>query len=183
MPHCDMRFPRSFWKRGSSAFELAVRAERWVIDTLNEQEQCYLSLRKSSEILEVSHKTLLRWVDDGLIKRHGSRKKFNVAELICFLQILIERKKIPPAKHLKLGRHDSILFGVLANSRFSWSRQERSLTPCEIAERIGCHPSTIIRAILSKSYLGTRRTPSRWEIKRKHWELAFPFTIYHPKKK
>ena len=178
-----MRFPHSFWKRGPAAYDLTQRAEMWVLNDLHALQKAYLSLRAASGYLGVGHKTLIQWVNDGLLKRHGKHQKFYVKELIEFLEILIVKRKKPPAKNLRLNVNDVIEFSILYRSKFIWDRKEKSLTPKEIAERIGCHPSTIIRAIYSRTYLGNRRTPCRWEIKRTHWQSAFPFTIQHPKKK
>jgi len=95
-----MRFPRNFWKRGQSAYELSCRAERVTIPQLHAHPKNYLSLRESTKVLGVSHQTLTKWTTDKIVRRDGPGGKFAVGDLISFLHELEKRAKEPPPIYL-----------------------------------------------------------------------------------
>jgi hypothetical protein len=47
---------------------------------------------------------------------------------------------------------------------------------------VGCHPSTIIRAIHARELFADRRTPYRWEISRKQWERGISMPAFYREK-
>lgn len=172
---------------GPAAFDLASRAS-FVLAELGQQKRAFIGLRRAAKVLRVSHHTLLLWRNRGLIRREfipvhpGSplsrpHPKYRVSDLVKLVELIGERVQVRPSPVLRFGNQPKAPFAVLADSKFEWQRNEKALSPREIANQIGCHPSTIIRAIMSENVRGRRRTPRRWEIRRSDWKSAFPGTI------
>lgn len=178
-----IKLPRNFWRRGPAAYDLAIRAERYVIDDLKLERRHFLTLHATRCYLEISRKTLLRWIDEGLISRHETHKKIETSDLIQFLEVLIEKKRLPPPRHKRLGERPE-LFGILKRASFIWPKRKSSLTPRELAELIPCSPSTIIKALKSPhSRLQVKlQTRCRYKISRQNWLKAYPNTVKNSQK-
>lgn len=168
-----MKYPRSFWKRGPAAFELSKRAYS-ILESLSSQKKHFLSLRRSASELSVAHTTLTRWVEDGIIRREGPGGKIAVEELKRFLQDLERKSKPPPPKSSRFKKRYFWSFQILAEAKFVWPVGQPSLTPTELADLIGCHASTIRRALSEGILEGIRPSPYRWIVPEYAWFEAFP---------
>ena len=170
--------------RGPAAWCIARDHER-ILFRLSCLKRPYLSLRGAVRVLGVSHHTLLDWEKSGLFCRVRSRAagvhpKYRVGDLVRFIELLRDKPLAYPSPVARFGRKRTWPFAVLGKS-FSWAASEKSLTPCEIAVRIGCHPSTVVRAIVCGEVRGRRRTPKRWEVRRMDWQRAFLFSLENRK--
>lgn len=172
--------PRLPWKRGPVAWEIACRAEE-ILDHLSTSSKSFFSLRRTAKILGISTQPLRDWVRLGYIAREGPRDQFAKADVRKLVSLFAERAE-PFDPRLNLNRIYSVYrrpypFDKLRSARLIWPRAVPVMSPAELARAIGCHPSTIIKAILKREVRGHRRTLYRWEIKRKRWDIAFPCTI------
>lgn len=170
--------------RGPAAWEIAQDHERilWCLSRLEGQ---YVSLRRTAKMFGASHHTLLDWEKRGLICRVRSRaagvhSKFRVSDLVRLVELLRDRVVVYPSPVERFCLPRSWPFAILSKS-FPWAASEKSLTPCDIALRVGCHPSTVIRAIVCGQVRGRRRTPRRWEIRRLDWQRAFIVSLENRK--
>jgi len=172
--------------KGPAALNIALDARR-VLASLAAQRGLFLSLRETASTLGVSHHTLRDWEKRKLIVRvrsgtTGAHSKYRLADLVSLVELIRNKVKDCPSPLTRFGESQPYPFMVLNRSRFAWVRSEKALTPKEIAGRIGCHPSTIIRAIAAERLRGRRRTWKRWEIRRVEWVRSFPLTIENRKK-
>lgn len=170
--------------RGPAAWSVGRDHERilWALTSLKGP---FLGLRKTVRLFGVSHHTLLDWEKSGLLCRVRSRAagvypKFRIGDLVRFVELLRDKPLAYPSPVARFGGKRTWPFAVLGKS-FAWAASEKSLTPCEIAVRIGCHPSTVVRAIVGGEVRGRRRTPKRWEIRRLDWQKAFLFSLENRK--
>jgi hypothetical protein len=144
----------------------------------------FFSLRQAARILGVSTQPLRDWIGLGHLKREGPRKQFAKAALERFVSWLEARAEpLPDEYHIKRllgeeGEHP-LEYAVLQHATFLWPTGRQALTPKELAELIGCHPSLIVKAIRDYQWrrLGRRRTPGRWEITRQRWKGVFPSSV------
>lgn len=171
--------------RGPAAWGVASDHGR-ILAILAAEKKPFVGLRRTAYIMAVSHHTLLGWEKRGLIVRVRSRAggehpKFRVSDLTRMIELMRDRDLDYPSPISRLGKCRAYPFDILAGSSFAWPRSERALTPKGIAERAGCHPSTIIRAIVAGRVKGKRRSPKRWEIRRADWDRAFPFSLRNAK--
>lgn len=166
---------------GPAAWGVAKDHER-ILAILAAEKKPFVGLRRTAYIMVVSHHTLRAWEKRGLIVRVRSRAsgrhpKFRVSELTRMVELMRDRELDYPSPIRRLGKPPAYPFNILARSSFVWPRSERALTPKGIAERAGCHPSTIIRAIVAGRVKRRRRSPKRWEIRRADWDRTFPLSL------
>lgn len=166
---------------GPAAWGVASDHER-ILGILAREKKAFIGLRRTAYIMVVSHHTLLEWEKRGLIVRSRSRAagahpKFRVSDLIRLVELMRDRDLEYPSPLSRLGKWPGFRFEILSRSSFAWPRSEKALTPKVIAERAGCHPSTIVRAIVAGQVRGRKRSSRRWEIRRADWELAFPVSL------
>lgn len=171
--------------RGPAAWGVASDHGR-ILVILAAEKKPFVGLRRTAYIMAVSHHTLQAWEKRGLIVRVKSRtvglhRKFRVSDLIRMVKLMRDRDLDYPSPISRLGKRQSYPFEVLVRSSFAWPRSEKALTPKSIAERAGCHPSTIIRAIVAGRVRGRRSSPRRWEIRRADWDKSFPFSLRNTK--
>jgi hypothetical protein len=170
--------PRLPWKRGPVAGRIAARADA-LLATVARDPRNYLSLRGAARCLEVSTQPVRDWVRLGFLTRDGPRGRFSKSELTRFIHWVAAR--VEPfdswnyTRRLlgKRGRHP-LPFARLMHAEFRWPQGRTALTPTELAELTGCHPSLILKAIRHHgAMLGRRKTPGRWEITRQRWQRTF----------
>jgi hypothetical protein len=167
--------PRLPWKRGPAAWQVAIRA-----DEILEQLACcprrFLSLRKAAHLLGISPSPLSDWIRREYLKRDGPRLQIRKDELVRFVEWLNQRAKpYGPDGYLeRLYRKrmsPPYRFDKLSSAQFVWPKGRKALTPKELSEIIGCHPSLIVKAIRQGWVHGRRATPCRWEISRAAWTI------------
>lgn len=165
---------------------MAIRAQE-VIQALAAQSKAHLSMRRACRVLEISPHTLEDWERRGLIMRAiETGGKFAVSDLVSLIKAMnaySRRAALPPSKASRFGAVGRFEFAILECAEIQWPRSEQALTPSELAARIGCHPSTIIRGIRKKCVPARRRSCCRWEIRRKDWNASFPLTIRETSKR
>ena len=152
--------PRLPWKRGPRAYEIAQRAG-FILETLNASRRGFYSLRRTAELLDISTQPVRDWIRLDQMKRDGPRQQISTRELKRFLGVLIERAEpFDPGKYL-----DRIEWNRKVPSRpwhklrwtsFKWPKEENELTPSQLAELIGCHPSLIRKAIQAGEVIAQR---------------------------
>jgi hypothetical protein len=131
----------------------------------------------------VSTQPVRDWIRTGQLKRDGPRLRISKTELRRFVAKL-DKEAEPYDWQLHtcrfLSRADRLpwRFGKLYRAKFAWPKSEDTLTPKEIASRIGCHPSLIVKAINNGIVRGDRRTRCRWEIKRRIWINDVSFNAF-----
>jgi len=170
---------------GPAVWGVAKDHER-ILAILAAEKRPFVGLRRAAYIMVLSHHTLLTWEKRGLIVRvrsraAGAHPKFRVSDLTRMVEQMRDRDLDYPSPISRLGKRQAYLFEILARSSFAWPRSEKALTPKVIAERAGCHPSTIIRAIVAGRVKGRNRSPMRWEIRRSDWDRTFPFSLKNVK--
>jgi hypothetical protein len=161
------------------AFRIAQNAAE-IRRRLASERRHYFSLRKTAQLLAVSTQPVRDWIRFGYLKQEGPRGQVAKVELERFLDWLCQSAEPFDTDRLtarftrKLGC-SPYLFQTLANSQFLWPRGRKALTPRELAELVGCHPSLITKAIHKHGFwrLGRRKTPHRWEIGRRAWQNTF----------
>lgn len=163
-------------RRGPAAWNIAQDHER-IRCVLIGLRRPYLSMRRTAGLFGVSHHTLLSWEKVKLLSRvrskaTGVHSKFKVSDLLAFVDLLRDRVLEYPSPIDRFGQQRSYPFAILRKS-FYWASAEKTLTPREIASRIGCHPSTVIRAIAFDEVKARRKSSKRWEIRRLDWQKAF----------
>jgi hypothetical protein len=177
--------PRLPWKRGPVAWGIACRADEILVEVARCPRRFH-SLRRAAHFLGVSTQPLRDWIRLGYLQRDGPRLQISAAELRRFVRWLQNRAEpFDPEEYLdRLYRKRSRPprpFDKLRAAQFAWPKDRAALTPKELAQLVGCHPSLIVKAIRSDHLFsgvrGRRRTPCRWEITRRSWSGAFPF---HP---
>ncbi len=169
--------PRLPWKRGPRAYEIAQRADH-ITETLYAEWRGFYSLRRAARVLGVSTQPVRDWIRLGYIKCDGPRRQISRAELIRFVNYLVDRAEpFDPSNYvLRIEHHrkvESWKWCKLASAQFTWPEGREMLTPSELAILIGCHQSLIIKAIYSGRVRGCRPTPCRWAVKRHSWRLSF----------
>jgi hypothetical protein len=178
-----MGTPRLPWKRGPAAWKVAIAADE-ILNNLEASHRGFYSLRRAARLLGVSTQPVRDWIQRHYLKRDGPRGKLSKAELCRFVGWLKERAEPFDSRgyldrlHPK-GRPRA--WDKLRAARFAWPRGCRALTPKELAQLAGCHPSLIVKAISRyrdfNALRGHRRTPCRWEITKRSWAQAFPSTL------
>jgi predicted DNA-binding transcriptional regulator AlpA len=171
----DQRSLQPLWKRGPSAFELAMRSD-YVLDELRAHPKPFISVRKCCSILGVSHHTLKDWVKRKLIPRSKISRKFRTKDLIAFVEGVASRPKEPPQRESRFGKVPR-RFDMIRSAQIDWPKEETHLTPRELARRLGCHPSTLTKAFKARRLPGERKTRGRWHIPRTRWVEWFHWTI------
>jgi len=168
---------------GPALEQLCDRSEK-VRKALLDEKGYYLSLRQASRILGVSHHTLQLWEESNLISRKGIKRRFPRQDLIHFVTTIGATDAAAPSRITRFKTKSQQPEQVLRDSLFRWSKADKALTPREIATRIGCHPSTIRRAIITRANLSSGKlghikqgTTTRWLIKRESWRKQFPNSI------
>ncbi len=172
-----MARPRLPWKRGPRAYEIAQRADQ-ILETLDAVRRGFYSLRRTARLLGVSTQPVRDWIRLGYIKRDGPRRQISRAELLRFINKLVDRAEpFDPWNYVqRIDRNrkvDSWKWRKLAFAQFTWPEGREMLTPSELAILIGCHQSLIIKAIYSGRVPGCRPTPCRWAVKRHSWRMSF----------
>jgi hypothetical protein len=168
------------WKRGPAAWTIASNSQA-VKARLASQSRSFLSLRQTARILGVSTQPVRDWVRLKHLRRDGPRAQFARAELGRFIRWLEKwAAPFPAASYAKrfVRKTDRSPrpFDVLQYAQFLWPKGRKALTPRELANLIGCHPSIIVKAV--NHYwpsLGRRKSPHRWEISRNRWQNIFIF--------
>lgn len=169
------------WKRGPRAWEVACRAYEILVE-LEHSPRSFLSLRKAAAMLGLSTQPLRDWIRLGYLHRDGPRKQISINELTRIVIDLASRAKpFDPERYLDriyIPRPElEDTFGKLWSSKFIWPKGRTALSPSELACLTGCHPTLIRLAIRREHVHGRRRTPERWEITRRAWSNAFPFSL------
>jgi len=169
--------PRSPWKRGLRGFDVAQRSGE-ILEYLDASRRGFYSLRKTAKIFGVSTQPIRDWIRLGYLKREGPRCQISKAGLMRFVKMLGEKAEpFDPYNYVRrIERNRKIScwrWRKLSEARFEWPKEYETRTPTELARRIGCHPSLIIKAIREGYIKDIRRTPCRWVIKRKSWRMAF----------
>jgi hypothetical protein len=177
--------PRLPWKRGPVAWEVGCRAEE-ILAGLARCPRRFLSLRCAARFLGVSTQPLRDWIRRKDLKRDGPRFQISKDELCRFVKLLQERAEPFDSDgylerlHRKRERPPR-RFEKLSSARFAWPKGRTALNPKELAQIVGCHPSLIVKAIRPYSSFnrvrGRRRTRCRWEITKRSWDEAFPFSL------
>jgi hypothetical protein len=170
------RGPRLPWKRGPAAYK--IKWDAHVIKArLDHEKRNFFSLRVAARILNVSTQPVRDWIRIGYLKRTGPRGQITRAELRRFIGWLEEHAEpFDPLNYLeRLPR--KYPFQKLNRTRFFWPKGRKALNPPELARLIRCHPSFIRKAIYDHEVLGQRRKRCRWEIPKKAWYNAFPFSF------
>jgi hypothetical protein len=134
----------------------------------------------------VSTQPVRDWIALEHLKRDGPGGKISKEELRRFVRWLQDRAEPYDSTrylerlHRKL-KSPPLQFDKLRWARFAWPEGRQALSPKELAQLVGCHPSLILRAIEAHCILhdlrARRRSPCRWEVTKRAWENAFPFTI------
>jgi hypothetical protein len=171
------------WRRGPAAFAVAQRASE-ILAALAGQRRRHLSLRATARVLGVSTQPVRDWVRDGHLCRVGPRGRFTRQEVEDFVQWLAAEAEPFPwqqrAARFRRGRGEPSREErrpTLELASFVWPARQPALTPGQLADLIGCHPSLIVKAIrASQGRLGRRRSPHRWEITRRQWRATFWFS-------
>ncbi len=177
--------PRLPWKRGPAAWNVARHADQ-ILEVLAETRRGFFSLRRAARLLGVSTQPLRDWIMREDLKRAGAGRKISKDELRHFVEWLKDRaepfdsRRYLERLHRKL-KAPPIEFDKLRAARFVWPEGRNALSPKELAQLVGCHPSLILRAITSHDFFhrlrGRRRTLCRWEVTKRDWDCGFPFTI------
>jgi len=168
------------------AWVVAQRANA-ILATLDTSPKRFLSLRQTALILGSSIQPVRGWLRFGLIDASGPRKQIPIPALVALVQHF-QRLAQPYSMAERAGRFHQGKpgprrpFAILRRARFDWPKQNRTRTPAEIAKLVGCHPSTIIRAIHARELFADRRTPYRWEISRKQWERGISMPAFYREK-
>ena len=196
--------PRLPWKRGPAAWKVACASDD-IKNRLHAQPRKYLSLRRTAKLFRISTQPIRDWIRLGHLKREGPRRQIVLGELERFIEWLERRAKPFSAENYterfirKTGRYP-YRFQTLSRAQFIWPKGQKALTPKELAELIGCHPSLITKAIHARRWirLGRRKSSARkknyswetagsssrccWVITRRSWQNAFPLsTISDPR--
>lgn len=176
--------PRLPWKRGPAAWNVARHADQ-ILKALAETRRGFFSLRRAARLLGVSTQPLRDWIMREDLKREGPGRKISKHELSRFVKWLKDRaepfdsRRYLKRLHRKLNGPPA-RFDKLRSARFAWPQGRKALSPKEIAQLVGCHPSLILKAIASHGFFQRlrpqRRTRCRWEVTKRAWEDAFAFT-------
>lgn len=173
--------PRLPWKRGPAAWKVACRGGE-ILERLACSTRRFLSLREAARVLKVSTQPLRDWVIHGYLERSSERLLFSTEELSRFVNWLAERAEPFGADDYlrRLYRRRGLAvfpFSKLYSAQFAWPKARTALSPKELSQLAGCHPSLVVMAIRQNRVRGRRRTPHRWEITRRAWKDAFPMTV------
>lgn len=173
--------PRLPWKRGPAAWGVATRAEGIRLK-LSQEKKCFFSLRKTARILGVSTQPVRDWTKRGYLNHSGERHLYHKNEITRFVEWLCKRSSpFESDQYLEriYRKSDQPVypFRKLRSSRFIWPKYRGALTPRELSELVGCHPSLIVKAIQAGEVQGERKTNYRWEITRRAWSNSFPTSI------
>ncbi len=169
------------WLKGPVAWEVRLRAPLIRERMQAEKERC-LSLRQVAEALGISTQPARLWIKEGWLPATGPRGRVKVEDLLEFTAWLEKnarpyRMEDSAARFAGQDESGPSPFRKLYRSQFSWDPARAVLTPPELADRIGCHPSLIVKAIRAGFIQAKRRSHSRWEIARQDWAQAFTGTI------
>jgi len=177
--------PKLPWKRGPAAWKVAISADQ-ILAALAETHRGFFSLRRAARLLGVSTQPLREWIKRDNLNREGPGGKISKAELCRFVRWLKDRAepfdstRYLERLHRKL-KAPPIRFDKLRAARFVWPEGRKELRPKELAQLVGCHPSLILNAMASRCCFehlrGRRLTACRWEVTKRAWNDAFPFTV------
>lgn len=186
--------PRLPWKRGPVAWRIVGR-EVQIKEQLRSERGNFLSLRGVAKCFGVSTQPFRDWTRLGYLHSDGPRGQFSKCELHRFLDWLAGRAEPFSTDNYTMrlrGKSDKprYPFQKLSEASFEWPVGQKALTPKELAELIGCHPSLIRKATNSLvGKLAARRTArkasrkytsasrERREVTRHAWQRRFPGTI------
>ncbi len=166
------------WPDRPAAFDLGERY-RDILQMLKAHPRRYLTRHASSKILKTSQRTLDHWEKQGILVRDPLTKKYFTGHLIAFARAMWDLgggMVSIPYREERFGPPRQ-RFGRLRAARFDWPKTEKRITPAALAKKVGCHVSTIYRAIEEDAIPARRRTSHRWEILRVTWKRAFPASI------
>ena len=179
--------PRLPWKRGPAAGRVVAQVGE-VRARLAATRRNFFSLRRAATLLGLSLQPVRDWVRQGYLKRAGPRGQVPKSELRRFVDWLADR-----AEPFSYAGHTARLtrgldrpkysFQKVKEARLSWPRGRETLTPLELADLIGCHPSFIRRALRDHWQRWIRRgqPPDRWRITRRKWQNTFPCSVINPR--
>ena len=105
----------------------------------------------------------------GFSQRDSFGQKFEVSTILVFLDELEKKAKPPPSRESRIHPRPPQEFDVIRKSDFKWPKEVKVMTPVELAESIGCTPSTIRKAIYARVLAARRKSPHRWEITKQGW--------------
>ena len=176
--------PRLPWKRGPAAWEIVSRADE-VRSRITACPKSFVSLRRAARLLGVSTQPLRDWIRLGHLKREGPRQQIGKGELERLVDWLCARAKPFAAENytarfFRKRKRPPDRLETLSRAQFLWPTGRHTLTPPELAELIGCHPSLVTKAIHWYFGLGKRKSACRWEITRRAWQSVFRFSIIAP---
>lgn len=174
---------RQPWNRGPSAWKVAEHCIE-ITERLYAFRRSFASIRTAARLLGISTQPIRDWIRLGFLKRQGPRGQIAKPDLLRLLEWFVKHAKpFSPDKYTKRLRskmkRPPYPFQTLSQSQFTWPKGRRTLTPRELAELIGCHPSLITKAIQQYRWqkLGKRKSAGRWEITRRAWQNSFPSSI------
>jgi hypothetical protein len=177
--------PKLPWKRGPAAWKVASSADQ-ILTALAETHRGFFSLRRAARLLGVSTQPLREWIKRDNLNREGPGGKISKAELCRFVRWLKDRAEPFDSSRYLERLHRKLKappeeFDKLRAAWFVWPEGRQALSPKELAQLVGCHPSLVLKAITRHGFFhrlsGRRRTPCRWEVTKHAWMQAFPFTI------
>lgn len=172
--------PRLPWKRGPAAWDIVTRAGEIRLK-LSQEQKCFLSLRGTARLLGVSTQPIRDWTQRGYLNPSGKRRLIHKSEINRFVDWLCQRSSpFDSDRYLeRIYRNNwpRFPFRKMQVCRFIWPKYCRALTPKQLSELVGCHPSLIVKAIQAGEVQGERKTNYRWEITRRAWSNSFPTSI------
>jgi len=177
--------PRLPWKRGPAAWKIATASDD-ILKALSETRRGFFSLRRAARVLGVSTQPVRDWILRNDLKREGPGRKIKKEELRRFVKWLKDRAEPFDSSRYLERLHRKLKappeeFDKLRAARFVWPEGCQALSPKELAQLVGCHPSLVLKAITRHGFFhrlsGRRRTPCRREVTKHAWMQAFPFTI------
>ncbi len=168
------------WRRGPVAYEVACRASE-LEEPIKATPRRFLSLRAVARLLGISSQPVRDWIASGRLVRDPQKNRVDRAELLRFVRWLAKHAE-PYEDDRSLRFHPERRFRPRPYSKLSaaqvvWPKDRKALSPRELARLVGCHPSLVLSALRDGRLHGHRRTPCRWEISRRSWFRAFPFSI------
>lgn len=169
------------WSRGPAGWRAALAANE-AVKIFSADHRNFHSLRTIAQVLHISTQPLRDWNRLGYLRRDGPRGQFSRSEVIRFLVWLKKRAKPFRAEDYLLrifGKQGRLArrFNKLRTARFVWPKGRHDLVPMELAVRIRCHASLIVKAIRARELKAHRRTRCRWGVTRREWDRTFPGTL------
>ncbi len=121
--------PRLPWKRGPRAYEIAQRADQ-ILETLDTERRGFYSLRRAARVLGVSTQPVRDWLRLGQLKRDGPRRQISRAELVRFINKLVERAEpFDPSNYVRRIEHHRKVE--------SWKWRKLGVRAIHVARRTG----------------------------------------------